>query len=94
MIKTCNPFPMGRTLATPGAHAALADAGEDAHSFLARHSKGDWGQVDEHDWQANDESLVQGLRLLSVYQTKKGVKLWVITEADRSATTILLPEEY
>lgn len=61
---------------------------------LLRHSRGDWGEVDEHDRQANEAALKDGTRLLSVYRTADGMKFWVITEADRSATTILLPEEY
>ena len=63
-------------------------------TFLDRHARGDWGEVDVEDQQANQDALLHGERLLSAYRTSAGVRLWVITEADRSATTILLPEEY
>jgi hypothetical protein len=88
-------FPLGRTLATPGALEVLSESGESPADFLDRHARCDWGDLDEHDRQANDEALVTGARLLSAYHTSStSVKLWVITEADRSATTILLPDEY
>jgi hypothetical protein len=61
---------------------------------LQRHQAGDWGDVDEHDRQENELSLKNGFRLLSVYHAANGVKFWIITEADRSATTVLLPEDY
>jgi hypothetical protein len=86
--------PLGRLVATPGALRAIAESGQTPAFFLARHAKGDWGSVDEEDWRLNDEALVQGERLLSAYQTLRGVKVWISTEADRSATTILLPDEY
>lgn len=88
------PFPLGRTLATPGALAALERAGESAGHYLDRHAAGDWGTVDAEDWAENDRSVTGGLRILSAYRTSAGDRLWIITEADRSATTILLPEEY
>jgi hypothetical protein len=87
-------FPLGRIVATPGALAALEEAGESPGTFLKRHVTGDWGEVDEHDRQENEFSVVQGFRLLSAYTITNGTKLWIITEADRSATTILLPSEY
>lgn len=87
-------FPLGRTVATPGALAALAEAGQSPAEFLERHVSGDWGEVDEHDAKENEFSLENDLRLLSAYTLKTDVRIWVITEADRSATTILLPEEY
>ena len=87
-------FSLGRTLATPGCLQALEEAGESASDFLRRHQAKDWGEVCKEDRRANDDALVQGTRLLSAYRTKLGVKIWVITEADRSSTTILLPEEY
>lgn len=80
--------------ATPGALKALRRSGETALAYFARHMRGDWGEVDEADRAENELSLVHGFRLLSAYHTSAGEKLWVITEADRSATTILLPEEY
>lgn len=87
-------FSLGRILITPGALAALEAAGQTPHGFLHRHVLGDWGDVDAHDRQANEGALRAGARLLSVYWTRREVKLWVITEADRQSTTILLPEEY
>ncbi|NLE38090.1 MAG: hypothetical protein GX621_08715 [Pirellulaceae bacterium] len=87
-------FRLGATLATPGALDALAEAEQDVGELLARHARGDWGDVDDEDKQANEAALADGARLLSTYTTKAGATLWVITEADRSATTILLPDEY
>jgi hypothetical protein len=81
-------------VATPGALEALADAGESPLDFLARHQAGDWGALCPEDRRLNDQALRQGARLLSAYHTSKGVKLWLITEADRSSTCLLLPEEY
>jgi hypothetical protein len=73
---------------------ALASTGENPQTFLDRHVAGDWGEVDADDQQANQDALLHGERLLSAYRTSSGVRIWVITEADRSVTTILLPEEY
>lgn len=87
-------FPLGQLVATPGALEALAESGQSPVVFLARHVSGNWGLVDEEDWRLNDEALRDGARLLSAYETERGVRLWIITEADRSATTILLPDEY
>ena len=87
-------FELGRTLITPGAQAALQLAGQTAIDFLRRHVTGDWGELSEDDIKENEFSLVQGFRLLSRYETTKGERFWIITEADRSATTILLPLEY
>ncbi|HJN08637.1 MAG TPA: type I restriction endonuclease subunit M [Pirellulaceae bacterium] len=61
---------------------------------LARHAAGDWGDVDEHDRSANEMALKDGSRLFSVYHAKDGTKFWIITEANRSSTTVLLPEDY
>ena len=72
----------------------MSEAGQNAMHFMSRHITGDWGDCCEEDKQANEDALVQGERLLSVYRTAKNVKLWVITEADRSSTCVLLPEEY
>jgi hypothetical protein len=85
-------FEAGTLYITPGAKAVLLDA--DVMTALARHLAGDWGELDQHDWQENELSLKRGFRLLSAYQSSEGVKFWIITEADRSMTTILLPEEY
>lgn len=87
-------FPIGQLVATPGALAAMSEANQTAMHFISRHITGDWGECCEEDRQANEDALVQGERLLSVYRTAKNVKLWVITEADRSSTCVLLPDEY
>ena len=84
-------FPLGQVFATPGALAALEDADQRPEEFLARHVTGDWGEVSEEDKQENDFSVGNGFRILSSYYTDKEVKIWVISEHDRSATTILLP---
>jgi hypothetical protein len=84
-------FPLGRIVATPNALAHVAN--EDILVALGRHISGDWGDADEEDRETNELSLVHGLRLLSVYYSA-GTKFWIITEADRSVTTILLPEDY
>lgn len=85
-------FPLGRTLITPGALAKLSIA--NTEEALARHVTGDWGEVCTEDARANERALVEDARLFSVYRQSDGTKFWIITEADRSATTILLPEEY
>lgn len=87
-------FQPGRVVATPGALGALEASGEGPLEYLARHIAGDWGDVDEGDHQENELSLTHGFRLLSAYALKSGTKIWIITEADRSVTTVLLPEEY
>jgi hypothetical protein len=87
-------FPLGRIVATPGALEALEQAGQEPLEFLQRHQTGDWGIVPEEDKKENDFSVSRYLRILSAYELKTGVKIWLITEADRSVTTFLLPEEY
>jgi len=87
-------FPLGRIVATPGALRALERANQSAAFFLARHAGGDWGEVDQEDVRENEYSVAHGFRLLSNYTTAAGEKLWIITEADRSSTTLLLPDEY
>lgn len=95
MIAKSKPkFNVGRVVATPGAIAAADKTGESFYPFLTRHQNGDWGDVGEEDAKANDTALETGERLLSIYHLKDGTKLWVITEADRSSTCFLLPEEY
>jgi hypothetical protein len=94
MKQSRSTFPLGRIVATPGALAALAAAGQSPHEFLARHICGDWGDLCENDREENEVSLRTGCRLLSAYHTVLGEKLWLITEADRSATVMLLPQEY
>ena len=92
-------FSLGRIVATPGALEALRDAGQEAGEFLARHVSGDWGDLDAEDRQTNDAALIDGSRLLSAYQTRKGERIWIITEATnefglRYSSTILKPEDY
>ena len=84
--------PLGRVVITPGALAALEPGA--APEALKRHAAGDWGEVGREDWKLNDESIRDGDRILSAYTDAKGTKFWIITEADRSVTTILLPDEY
>ena len=87
-------FELGQTVATPGALDALREAEEDPFSYLVRHVTGDWGDLPEEDIQENQLSLEQGLRIFSAYHLNTGTKIYVITEYDRSVTTILLPEDY
>jgi hypothetical protein len=93
-------FKLGRVVATPGALAALEDAQQSAIPFIIKHQTADWGDVCEEDKKSNDEAIShegdedQQQRVLSCYRTAKNQKIWVITEWDRSVTTILLPSEY
>jgi len=87
-------FPLGQVVATPGALRALEKAEQAPDVFLDRHVNGDWGDVPEVDKQENAVSVEQGFRILSAYTTSAGDRLWVLTDADRSVTTILLPHEY
>lgn len=92
MSETTPRFPLGRVLITPNAQQSLHHP--DVIASIARHERGDWGELDDDDKRENDRSLEQGFRLLSAYTDSGGVKFWIITEADRSATTVLLPEDY
>jgi hypothetical protein len=83
-------FPLGKTVATPGAMAL----GIDLASYMHRHHCGDWGDLDECDKQANEDALIHGDRILSHYKVGGGRRIYIITEHDRSSTCILLPEEY
>lgn len=85
-------FSLGRLVITPGAHEQLDSLA--VHDALVLHSHGKWGDLDAEDAHANDRALVEGGRLFSVYRDCAGTKFWIITEADRSVTTILLPSEY
>jgi hypothetical protein len=87
-------FGLGSVVATPRALAAIREAGQSPTDFLQRHARGDWGELDGHDIKQNEIGLHDGGRLLSAYQTNKGETIWVITEADRSSTCLLLPSEY
>ena len=95
MIQIAKPkFPLGKIVSTPGAIDALTESGQTPFEFLSRHLAGNWGIVDDEDKQANDDALIHGERLLSAYLTSKGIKIWIITEADRTSTCLLLPDEY
>ena len=93
-LKKQPAFELGQIVATPGTLAALRKAGQQPGEFLTRHVHGDWGDLSDEDRKENDYSLEHGFRLLSSYRTNSGDKLWIVTEADRSVTTLLLPEEY
>lgn len=93
-------FPLGRVYATPAALALLESSHQSPHTLLARHVHGDWGMVHPHDAAANDHAVRHGERIVSSYSIDSnaanggGGLIWVITEADRSSTTLLLPGEY
>lgn len=87
-------FPLGQLVATPGALEAIEEAGQSPREFLRCHAQLEQGCLSDADHQENLFSVDKPLRIFSSFKTKKDCKLWVITEADRSATTILLPEEY
>ena len=87
-------FPPGRLVATPGAMAVLEQNNKSPLEFLSRHLGGDWGDLCQEDKTENELSLKYGFRLMSSYPVTGNEKLWIITEADRSRTTLLLPEEY
>jgi hypothetical protein len=87
-------FPLGRLVATPGALAAFQRTGQPLQAFVLRHVHGDWGELDAHDRAQNDWSVDNEARILSAYKLADGTRVWVITEADRSSTCVLLPEEY
>lgn len=93
-------FSLGQIVGTRGAIDALREAGQEALSFIGRHVLGDWGIVSDGDKKLNDEAVAhegdpdKQQRVLSAYKLNDGTKIWIITEWDRSVTTILLPEEY
>ena len=88
------PFPLGRVVvATPGALQLLEESGKNPLCYLARHHSGDWGDLDNYDHKENELALKHGWRIVSSYTLGEKC-IWIITEADRSVTTILLPEEY
>lgn len=86
-------FSLGKTVATPGALNALEEIQENPMTLLSRHANGDWGNMDDDDKELNNDALIHGGRIFSSYIVND-VKFWVITEADRSSTCVLLPEEY
>jgi len=85
-------FSLGQIVITPNAMQHLGQ--DDIIGALRRHCRGDWGEMDAHDQNENELSVKAGFRILSAYRASNGTKFWIITEADRSATTILLPEDY
>jgi len=85
-------FRLGQIVATPNALLHLTQ--DDINQGIKRHLSGDWGDIGDEDRQENELSLKEGFRLLSVYHANNGTKFWIITEADRSHTTVLLPEDY
>ena len=97
---TKNPtgkFPLGQIVATPGALDLLAAAGVSAYGFVERHANGDWGDLLDFDNAQNEDAIVKGYRIISKYilgEEGNGEVICIITEADRSATTVLTPEEY
>ena len=93
-LPTIPLFPPGRLVATPGALAVLEQVNKSPLEFLSRHLRGDWGDLCQEDKGENELSLKCGFRLLSSYQVTDSEKLWIITEADRSVTTLLLPADY
>lgn len=87
-------FPLGHLFLTPGAMEALEDAGQSAQEFINRHARLEQGELCDDDHKENLFSVDKTLRIFSAFKTANGVKVWLITEADRSVTTILLPSEY
>ena len=95
MIQKSKPlFQLGKTVATHGALEVLQKNNQSPLEFYERHSLGDWSELCDEDRESNEQALKDGDRIFSVYYLKDKTKIWVITEADRSTTTILLPEEY
>ena len=87
-------FEPGQIVATPGVLEEFRASGEDPLTYLVRHLNGDWGDLSADDVRENELSLEHGWRILACYRLSSGVRIWLITEADRSVTTFLLPEEY
>ena len=92
LLDISGKFSLGQTVITANALEALQS--DDVAAALRRHARGDWGEVCAEDAAENELSLKEGFRLLSAYTDRKGVKFWIITEADRSYSTVLLPEDY
>ncbi len=87
-------FRAGVVVATPAALEALEEANEDPSVYLNRHLSGDWGDLEEFDKLQNESALENDCRILSAYHLKNGTHIWIITEADRSSTCLLLPSDY
>ena len=94
VVRTKILFELGQVVATPGALACLEKFGMEAVELLQRHQSGDWGVLTADDKKENEHSVERGLRILSNYPLQGEERIWVITEADRSVTTLLLPDEY
>ena len=92
ILKVEPKFPLGQLVATSNALTVLDS--RDISTALKRHLSGDWGDLDDHDCKANETALKRNQRLFSAYRSSTGVKFWIITEWDRSVTTVLLPEDY
>jgi hypothetical protein len=92
MVGNIGKFPLGQVVITSNASDKIPN--EDIKIAVIRHYTGDWGDICKEDKEENDKALIEGNRLLSVYYTKDSIKFWVITEWDRSVTTVLLPEDY
>ena len=92
-METTKPtFSLGQLVATPNAINSIPN--DEILFALARHTQGDWGTLDKEDWNANEHALRHGGRLFSAYHSTQNIKFWIITECDRSVTTVLLPEDY
>lgn len=92
IVSTTAKFPLGQIVATPNALNSIPP--DEVRSALDRHVRGDWGTLTAEDWEANEQALAHGGRLFSVYYSAQNIKFWIITEHDRSVTTVLLPEDY
>lgn len=92
VIEASPRFDLGQLVATPGVLEMVPQ--DELMKAVSRHLTGDWGDLDAEDKQANEDALKHGSRLLSAYHTASGTKFWIITEWDRSVTTVLLPSEY
>ena len=92
--ETTRRFSLGQLFITQGASEALEESGQSAQEFINRHSRLERGELCEEDHKENLFSLNKALRIFSAFKTANGVKIWIVTEADRSATTALLPSEY
>lgn len=93
LLRPGNKFGLGRLVMTPGAMEVFGGDADKVRPFIDRHVNGDWGDLDDEDKRTNDTAVKEGMRILSAYH-HDGQKLWVITEADRSSTTVLTPDEY
>jgi hypothetical protein len=87
-------FLLGQVIITSGANALMREGKLDANQLINRHISGDWGDMCEDDIESNNDAVTHGDRIMSSYLTSSSQKVWIITEYDRSVTTILLPDEY